>query len=235
MTRQSRRVQLAPAYILHHRPYRETSRILDVLTRDYGRLTLFARGVRGPKPKLAAALQPFTPLLVSWSGRGEAAQLTGAELAGESVSVPAAVLMSAFYLNELLLKLTWHHDALPPVFDAYHGALVELKGGLAAAPVLRIFEKRLLEALGFGLDLTGVDPDAHYQYRPHQGICRASAELEDSLPGGSLIELAHERMESPGALDDARRLLRLAIDHCLEGRPLATRGVARAILRETGT
>jgi len=235
MTRQSRRVHIAPAYILHHRPYRETSRILDVLTRDYGRLTLFARGVRGPKPKLAATLQPFTPLLASWSGRGEAAQLTGAELAGESRAVPAPVLMSAFYLNELLLKLTWHHDALPPVFDAYHGALVDLKAGLPAAPILRIFEKRLLDALGFGLDLSGLEAGAHYQYRPHQGLRRASPELPDALPGGSLLELAHERIESPRALDDSRRLLRLAIDHCLEGRPLVTRGVARAILRETGT
>src|SRR5688572_5126717 len=123
MSRQSRRVQLAPAYILHHRPYRETSRILEVLTREHGRLTLFARGVRGPKSKLAAVLQPFSPLLVSWSGRGEAAQLTAAELAGESNPLPPAALMSAFYLSELVLKLTVRHDGLLPIFDAYHSAL----------------------------------------------------------------------------------------------------------------
>src|SRR5215475_5179349 len=102
MTRNVRRVQLAAAYILHHRPYRDTSRILEVITRDHGRLTLFARGVRGPKAKLASVLQPFCPLLLSWSGRGEAAQLTGAEAAGESLAVPGEALMPAFYLNELL-------------------------------------------------------------------------------------------------------------------------------------
>ena len=73
MSRNVRRITLAPAYILHHRPYRDTSRILDVITRDHGRLTLFARGVRGPKAKLASVLQPFQLLLLSWSGRGEAA------------------------------------------------------------------------------------------------------------------------------------------------------------------
>ena len=75
MTRNTRRIQLAPAYILHHRPYRDTSRIFEVLTRDHGRLSLFARGVRGPKAKLASILQPFQMLLLSWTGRGEAAQI----------------------------------------------------------------------------------------------------------------------------------------------------------------
>jgi DNA repair protein RecO (recombination protein O) len=232
MSRQSRRVQLAPAYILHHRPYRETSRILEVLTREHGRLTLFARGVRGPKSKLAAALQPFSPLLVSWSGRGEAAQLTAAELAGESNPLPPAALMSAFYLSELVLKLTVRHDGLLPIFDAYHSALIVLKQGAASAPVLRIFEKRLLEALGFGLDLSGLDARAHYQFRPLEGVRETSADHPDCLAGYSLLELASEKLETARALDDSRRLLRLAIDHCLEGRPLATRGVARAVLKE---
>src|SRR5688572_2415148 len=101
MTRNVRRVQLTTAYILHHHPFRDTSRILEVLTRDYGRLSLFARGVRGPKAKLAAVLQPFQLLLVSWSGRGESPQLTGAEAAGEMDVLPPARLMSGFYLNEL--------------------------------------------------------------------------------------------------------------------------------------
>ena len=65
MTRTTRRIQLAPAYILHHRPYRDTSRIFEVLTREHGRLSLFARGVRGPKAKLASILQPFQLLLLS--------------------------------------------------------------------------------------------------------------------------------------------------------------------------
>src|SRR5262249_61762400 len=90
MTRNVRRITLTPAYILHHTPYRDTSRILEVITREHGRLSLFARGVRGPKARLASVLQPFQLLLLSWSGRGEAAQLTGAEVGDSSSPVPAA-------------------------------------------------------------------------------------------------------------------------------------------------
>src|SRR5215471_3320872 len=144
MTRNARRIQLTPGYILHHRPYRDTSRILEVLTRDHGRITLFARGVRGPKAKLASVLQPFQLLLVSWSGRGDAAQLTGAETAGSGDPLPAASLMSAFYLSELLLKLTTRHDPLPALFDDYHATLGRLRSGAPLEPVLRVFEKRLL-------------------------------------------------------------------------------------------
>ena len=123
MTRNVRRITLAPAYILHHRPYRDTSRILDVISRDHGRLSLFARGARGPKAKLASVLQPFQLLLLSWSGRGEAAQLTGAEVADSQPPLPAASLMGCFYLNELLLKLTMRHDPQPSLFDDYHGTV----------------------------------------------------------------------------------------------------------------
>src|SRR5215475_2103479 len=144
MTRNVRRITLAPAYILHHRPYRDTSRILDVITRDHGRLTLFARGVRGPKAKLASVLQPFQMLLLSWTGRGEAAQLTGAEYAQSAPALPASCLMAAFYLNELLMKLTTRHDPLPLLFDIYHETLERLRRGEPLEPRLRIFEKRLL-------------------------------------------------------------------------------------------
>ena len=83
MTPSTRRVELTPGYVLHHRPWRDSSRILEVLSREHGRLTLFARGVRGAAARLAPVLQPFQPLLLSWSGRGEAPNLTTAERAQE--------------------------------------------------------------------------------------------------------------------------------------------------------
>src|SRR5579863_3798588 len=115
--RNSRRVALARAYILHHRPFRDTGRILEVLTRDEGRLSIFARGVRGPKARFAAVLQPFRLLLLSWSGRGEAPTLTGAENAGDAVELPPGCVLAGFYLNELILNLTTRHDPQPPLFD----------------------------------------------------------------------------------------------------------------------
>jgi DNA repair protein RecO (recombination protein O) len=234
-----RRTHLTPGYILHHIPYRDTSRILEVLTREQGRLSLFARGVRGPKSKLAAALQPFQLLLLSWSGRGEAPQLSGAELAGAPAAgaLPASYLLACFYLNELVLKLTTRHDPHPALFDAYHRVLEEFKGGHALEPGLRIFEKRLLGELGYGLDLTSecqtgrrIVACGYYRFRPGQGLIAASQDDPGALPGSSLASLDQERLMSPEELADARRLLKCALDHCLEGRELATRTVAREVL-----
>ena len=137
----ARRTLLARAYILHTQPYRDTSRILEVFTREQGRVSVFARGVRGPKARLASLLQPFQPLLLSWSGRGEAAQLTGAERAAHLPRLPAVCVMAAFYLNELLLRLTTRHDPLPELYDDYHATLVALAAGEALEPGLRVFEK----------------------------------------------------------------------------------------------
>ncbi len=234
-----RRTHLAPGYILHHLPYRDTSRILEVLTREHGRLTLFARGARGPKSRLAPLLQPFRLLLLSWSGRGEARQLIGAEPAeAADRAVASSYLMACFYLNELLLKLTSRHDPHPALFDSYHEAIEELKRGGPLAPTLRVFEKRLLGEVGYGLDLeaeayTGrrIEAEAYYEFRPAQGFVEASPDAPGALAGRSLLSLARERLASPPELDDARRLLRSALDHCLEGRDLATRSVARSMAR----
>lgn len=238
MSRHSRRVQLAPGYLLHHRPWRDTSRILEIIARDHGRLTLFARGVRGPRSRLAPILQPFRPLLLSWSGRGEAAQLTGAEAAGESLPLPSPALMSGFYLNELLLKLTTRHDPHPELFDDYHHTLETLKAGAPLERSLRLFEKRLLENLGYGLLLgseaqsgQAVGADAYYHFSPAVGLVPAVAEVTGVVSGRSLLSLEREELETPEALEDARRVLRAALGQCLEGRELASRTVARAIVR----
>jgi len=231
MTRNVRRITLAPAYILHHRPYRDTSRILEVISRDHGRLSLFARGARGPKAKLASVLQPFQLLLLSWSGRGEAAQLTGAEVADSNPPLPAASLMGSFYLNELLLKLTTRHDPQPSLFDDYHATVAALRGGMRLEPALRIFEKRLLDALGYGLDLNGVQADEYYHFRPAQGLFPTVAEAAGAVSGHSLISLANEALQSARDLDDARRVLQAALAQCLEGRELNTRAVAKAVVR----
>ncbi len=225
-------------YVLHHTPFRDSGRILEVLTREHGRTSLFARGVRGPKARLAGVLQPFQPLLLSFSGRGEAPQLTGAELAGELVPPPPAALMACFYLNELIMKLTTRHDPHPQLFDAYHEALEAVKRGAALERTMRIFEKRLLEEVGYGLDLdatgdtgSSIDPHGFYFFRPLQGLVVAAADAPGALPGSSLLALAQEKLESSAELRDAKRLLQAALAHCLEGRPLHTRAVARAIVR----
>jgi len=240
MTRSTRRIDLTPGYLLHHRPWRDTSRILEVLTREHGRLTLFARAVRGPGAKLAPVLQPFRLLLLSWSGRGEAPQLTGAERAQHGPGLPPERLLAAFYLNELLIRLTTRHDPLPELFDHYHRTLTQLRAGAPLEPALRIFEKRLLEVLGYGLDLateahTGkrIEPQGYYHFRAGQGLVPAAAQgSPGALAGRSLLSLARESLGSARALEDARRVLRAALGACLEGRPLATRVVAESMARK---
>lgn len=240
MSRAIRRVELVPAFVLHHRPYRDTSRIVEILTRDHGRLTLFARGVRGGRKGLASLLQPFRPLLVSFSGRGEAAQLTGVEPAADArfdgTGLPAPHVMSGFYLNELVLRLTHRDDAQASLYEAYGEALAGLVRTRAPEAILRVFEKRLLEAAGYGVDLfsdcrTGdaVEPERFYVFKPAEGLTVAGAEAPGAVSGRALRALAGETFDAEGDLDAARRVMRAALDHCLEGRELATRVVARAM------
>jgi DNA repair protein RecO (recombination protein O) len=238
MNRGSRRVALAQAYLLHHRPYRDTSRILEVWARDHGRLTLFARGVRGGQSRLASVLQPFRPLLLSWSGRGESPTLSAAEPAGPAPPMPPARSMAGFYLNELVLKLSTRHDPMPALFDDYHTAIDGLKSPAAVEPALRVFEKRLLEALGYGVNLREealggrpVEAGSYYHFKATLGFAPTVAEAPGAYRGSSLLDLEAERLADARSLEDARRLLRAVLDHCLEGQELCTRTVARSMSR----
>jgi DNA repair protein RecO (recombination protein O) len=240
----ARRVQLQPAYVLHHRPYRDTSRILELFTRDHGRVVVFARGARGGRKaaaSLVSVLQPFNRLLVSWSGRGEAGQLTGAEFDGPVTLLAPDRLVSGFYLNELLLKLFARHDSHPEVFDLYTQTIDALKSTPDPLRALRLFEKRLLDALGYGLALErdaasgeALEPGEQYQYRLEQGPVRASAVAEPAsvYSGAALLSLGREELADPAACTDARRLLRAALDRCLEGRELKSRQVMLALRKK---
>jgi DNA repair protein RecO (recombination protein O) len=237
------RVHLQPAYVLHHRPYRDTSRILELFTRDHGRVSVFARAARGGRNQsgsLMSVLQPFNRVLVSWSGRGEAGQLTAAEFDGAFSIMPPEQLVNGYYLNELLLKLFARHDDHADVFDLYAGTLDGLKGASDPIRALRIFEKRLLEALGYGLVLgtealtrEAVEANRMYHYRLEQGAVRAMDVAEGSMvfAGSSLLSLADEELTTTVALTDARRLLRAALEQCLDGRELKSRQVLLALRR----
>ncbi|MFM7397296.1 MAG: DNA repair protein RecO [Gammaproteobacteria bacterium] len=239
MGKGGRRVDLAPLYVLHHRPWRDTSRMLDVLTRDHGRLTLFARGVRGPKSRSASLLQPFCLLLASWSGSGDAGQLTQVEAGGDRASpLPAASLLSAWYLNELVLKLTTRHDPQPAVFDLYHDSLNRLRAGEAIAAVLRRFERQLLDLLGYGVEFRSearegqvLKDEAYYHFHPELGFTEVTggSVLGTVFRGRELLGIGEDRYDDPAVLETARSVLRLALDHALEGRDLRTRAVARAV------
>jgi DNA repair protein RecO (recombination protein O) len=232
-----RRVWLAPAYVLHQYPYRDTSRIVEVFTSEHGRLTLFARGANGAKSSLKGVLRPFQRLLVSWSGRTEACQLMTAEIDGTPTTLSKERLMSGFYLNELLLKLTERCDPHPEIFLSYAACVAALCAGEGEEPALRRFEKRLLNDLGYGLELSQTDegapvePDRYYRFAPQRGPQPCVAEAPGAIYGRSLADLEAEAFEDARSLRDAKRVLRAALDACLDGRALKSREVMLAMRR----
>ena len=245
MSRSGTHVQLTRGYVLHQRPFRDSSLIVELFARDYGRLTAFAHAARGVRTRFTA-LQPFRPLLLSWSGRGEAPSLSAVERAEGvggagapgAAGLPAARLMSGFYLNELLLKLLARADPHPDLFDLYEDTLEQLCHGASADAPLRRFETRLLDFVGYGLNLvaeadTGrpVRAEGYYQFRAGvHGFVVAEPAAPGAIAGHVLRGLAAGSVpDGEGPMRQARALMRAALDHCLEGRELATRSVARAL------
>ena len=244
MNAHAMRVELTPGLVLHQRSWRDTSLIVELFTARHGRLTAFARGARGGKPGRGrfTALRPFQPLLLSWFGRGEAPRLTAAEPDGALRTLPPAALMSGWYLNELVMQLTAQHDPQPEIFLLYSATLHSLATAASPEWELRRFEKQLLERLGFGLDFgcaidgaTDIDEHGHYRYVPGAGFAVAEPGQARAISGRVLRRLAQD--EPFAEAEDwraARDLMRSAIDHCLDGRRLRTREVARAVLRAEG-
>jgi DNA repair protein RecO (recombination protein O) len=226
------RVQLVPGYVLHQRPYRESSALLEVFTASHGRLGLVARGMRSSKFRQRGELQPLRPLRLSWSARGELGTLTGVEADGPAPALRGNALYSAFYLNELLVRLLARQDPHPRLYALYADSLRALSGEAEVEPVLRRFEKRLLEEIGYGLLLdhevqhgAAVEPQRWYDYHLESGpvtVDRADAP-GFVFSGASLLALAREQLTDPAALRDAKRLMRAALNLYLGDRPLHSR------------
>jgi len=219
------RLDQQPAYVLHARPYRETSLLLECLTRDHGRLGVVARGVRGERAKLRRAqLEPFQPLSLDLLLRGEMATLTGAETVGMPLRLGGDHGLAGLYLNELVVRLTARQDAQPALFDAYARTLARLAAGEPAGWTLRRFERDLLEAIGYGLQLRceagseeTVQAQAHYRYDVEQGAVRCAAGAARAVRGGDLLALAEDRMPDPAGAAALRRLMREVIRYHLGG------------------
>jgi DNA repair protein RecO (recombination protein O) len=234
------RIQLAPAYLLHQRPYRESSALLEVFSEPHGRVGLVARGVRSPKSRQRGELQPFRSLRLSWNARGELGTLTGVEADGPLHSFQGTTLYSAFYLNELLLRLLARHDPHPELYVIYQASLQNIAHGLELEPVLRLFEKRLLQELGYGLLLdteieTGepVQPELYYDYRLESGPVITGGEAAQGFvfKGSSLLALSQETMTTVEVLQDAKRLTRAALNLYLGNKPLKSRELFRSLKR----
>jgi len=230
------RTDRQPAFVLHRRAFRETSLLLELITREHGRVTVVARGVRRARGNSASLYQPLQPLLVSWSGRGELKTLTAGERAGSNPEITGKRLYSAMYLNEILVRLLPHHDPHPRLFDAYACVLPQLAVAEDVEPELRSFELLLLRELGYGLELgclgsdgRVLEPAARYLFEPREGVVEAvSAEDRRAYPGWVLKAMERGDFSEPETRRCAKRLLRGIISDLLGDKPLMSREYFRS-------
>ncbi|MCC5795550.1 MAG: DNA repair protein RecO [Chromatiales bacterium] len=232
-------IALEPAYLLHARPWRETSQLCEVLSQRHGRLGLLAKGARGARSRWRGLLRPFQPLRLSWTGRGSLPVLTAAEPSAYLQLPAGEPLFAMFYLNELLMNFLSRGDPHPDLFAHYGGALASLAGGQPVEPALRSFELVLLEEAGYGLNLRHdvvserpLEPGLSYRYLPERGPVATDRDAAgDKLvfSGAELLGIAAGDLGSGENLRAARRLLRSLLDHHLGGRPLKTRAVLSAM------
>ena len=225
-------VQQEPAYVLHRRPWRETSLQVDVFSLNAGRLSLIARGASSARSPLKAQLQPFQPLLLDWTGRGDLKTLTQTDVRPGPVLQSTTALYSGLYVNELLQRLLPAADPHPALFAAYIDVLAELAVTTDVEPVLRRFERSFVDALGYGFawhrttDTTAeVESGKHYCYDPQQGIVQTQGEHVRlrGLPGETLLALAEGDFESLACRRIAKRVMRVLVDYLLQGKPLHSR------------
>lgn len=221
---------LQHAYLLHRRPYRETSLLIEAFTASAGRIALIAKGARAGRKGHAAILQPFQPLLISWTLRGEVGTLTAVEPREQRVTLSGTALFSGFYLNELLMRLLARNDPHPELFDSYEKTLHLLSEPTQAEWSLRLFERDLLESLGYGLlleqsvDGRQIQPHINYCYHLEHGPAPVGAQERClQVSGATLLALASGEMPSEQARRDAKRLMRAALGLYLGNKPLQSR------------
>ena len=229
-----------PAYVLHTHPFRETSLIVEVFSRDFGRVALLARGARRPRAAIRGLLMAFQPLEIGWAGKGEVLTLMKAEWQGGQPLLAGEALFCGYYLNELLMHLMPREDAHERLFACYGEMLARLaadSSGKFREADLRCFEKALLQELGYGLTLThdsegqAIVASAYYSYRMEQGPVRlehaeAAAQV---VIGKTLLDLEAEDFADPRSRLEAKQLMRTLMAYYLAGKELETRKIFKEL------
>ena len=218
-------------FVLHRRAYSETSLLVDVFTEDTGRLSLLAKGARARRSAWKSVLQPFTPLLLRWSGKGGLKILTKAEPAAITLPLQQTALYSGFYVNELICRVLEQETAQPQLFQDYLRCLTELAGTpLAVEPVLRRFEFQLLQSLGYGVDFLHcagsgqpIDENMTYRYREEQGFMASLIKDNLTFYGRDLLAFEQRRFDDSTVLQAAKRFTRRALKPYLGSKPLKSR------------
>ena len=231
------RINNTPGFVLHTYPFKETSVVAEVFTREHGRVALIARGARRPASTLRGLMQPFIPLLLSWFGKSDLKTLHAAEWQGGLLAPQGRGLMCGFYLNELLLRVLARGDAHETLYDRYTDTLALLAGeGSDYEKILRRFEKNLLADIGYGATFdtdadtrAAIEPGTRYVYQPERGALRAIGQPGCPVMGKTLLDLAADRFDDPATLVEAKALMRTLINHTLGAKPLYTRQLLREL------
>lgn len=240
MTAHKQRLEDQQAFVLHSYPYRETSLLLEVFSRNHGRVALVARGARRPRSALRGLLMGFQPLLLSWFGKGELRTLHRAEWQGGQPQLQGTALLCGFYLNELLLNLMARDDPHEQLFDYYQQTLQRLAHEEDHAATLRCFEKHLLQELGYALLLereadTGkpIDPDGRYRYVLERGAVADTPDVAEGLAvsGKTLLDMMADDYRDVASARQGKQLMRMLINHHLAGKPLHTRELIKDLQR----
>jgi len=223
------RIALEPSYVLHSRPYRESSLLLEALSRSHGRVGLVARGARGARSRWKNLLQPFRPLLLSWNQKGELGTLTAADQVASPPPLAGESLFCGLYANELTTRFLQRSDPHPGLFERYRQLVAELASGNLPQPLLRVYEMRLLQSAGFGLQLDheygsseGIRAKAWYLYAPETGPKRQdydASRKHELVSGAALLALKSEDIEDQ-YLKELKLLMRRLIRFYLGDRPL---------------
>lgn len=217
-------------YVLHSYPYKETSLIVELFTRDFGRLTTIAKGARRPRSAMRGMLQLFQPLEAAWSGKTDIKTLHSLDWVGGLLMLKGEALMCGFYLNELFMRLLPREDPHEALFAYYQQTLKQLANTHDYASVLRRFELKLLQELGYAVPLlknehdVDIQPLEQYVYLPEQGPCLLSSQRNGlQLIGQTLIDMFNEVYTSPVTRQQSKQLMRMLLAYYLGDKPLHTR------------
>jgi DNA repair protein RecO (recombination protein O) len=219
------------AFLLHRRPYRDTSLLLECLVAGEGRMPLIARGAA--KGRLKGTLQPFQPLTLRWRGRGEVMTLTHAEASEKPLDLKKKLLYCGFYLNELLMRLLPRGDACDHLMQAYWKTLLHLQYSEYPDWELRRFELQLLQETGYGVVLDStcegapVSRDQMYAYHVGQGVTQDHSDSDALIQGRTLLALHQGEWRHARERHEAKLLMRRLIDHSLDYKPLKSRELFR--------
>lgn len=234
------RLEDEPAFVLHSYPFRETSLLVEVFSRNHGRVPLVARGARRPKSAVRGLLMNFQPLSLSWFGKHEVRTLHSAEWQGGQPLLQGTALLCGFYLNELLLNLMVRDDPHEQLFDYYQQTLLRLALGADLASTLRCFEKHLLQELGYALLLEHeagsskpINPVSSYRYLIERGAVSDHADMDEGLPvaGKTLLDMAADDYGDAQSARQGKQLMRMLLNYHLDGKVLHTRELIKDLTK----